>query len=106
MRIAFAVLPLLALSTPALAAQFDDRAAVARAKPQELIVDGSLPAAAVSAMLTPVDAFYGSWNNGSQTLLDQAISRTSSITRCHLVGHRDLAGRPLRAGRSWLPYPT
>lgn len=59
MRIAPALLSLLAFSTPALAAQVDDRAAVALAKPQDLIVDASLPAATVTAMLTPVDAFYG-----------------------------------------------
>lgn len=73
MRIAPALLSLLAFSTPALTAQVDDRAAVALAEPQELIVDQSLPAASVSALLTPVDAFYGFWNNGSQALLDQAI---------------------------------
>ena len=74
MRPFLAALSLLALSAPAFAAQVDDRAAVALARPQDLIVDGSLPVAAVAAMLKPVDAFYGFWNNGSQTLFDQAIA--------------------------------
>lgn len=65
---------LLLATTPALAAPIDDRAAVAIARPQELIVDHSLSPATVAALLKPVDAFYGFWNNGSQTLLDQAIS--------------------------------
>ncbi|PYE93012.1 putative ester cyclase [Rhizobium sp. PP-F2F-G38] len=52
----------------------DDRAAVAIAKLQELIVDKSLPSTSVAAMLKPVDAFYGFWNNGSPALLDAALS--------------------------------
>ena len=66
---------LLTLSLPTFAAQVDDRAAVALAQPQELIVDKSLSAATVAALLKPVDAFYGFWNNGSQALFDQAVSR-------------------------------
>lgn len=68
-----AALALLASSTPAFAAQVDDAAAIALARPREAIVDKSLPEATVTAMLRPVDAFYGFWNNGSQALLDQAI---------------------------------
>ncbi|MCJ2135115.1 ester cyclase [Methylobacterium sp. J-026] len=77
----------IAPSTPAHAAQVDDRAAVALAKSQELIVDESLPAATVSAMLTPVDAFYGFWNSGSQTLLDQALGP-------NFTDHTPPPGRP------------
>lgn len=65
----------LAAASPAFAAQVDDRAAMAIAKPQELIVAKDLPAATVAAMLKPVDAFYGFWNNGSGVLFDAAVSR-------------------------------
>lgn len=67
-------LALLLASTPVLAAQVDDRVAVAIAKPRVEIVDRSLPPRTVAAMLRPVDAFYGFWNNGSQALLDQAVA--------------------------------
>jgi len=73
MRLPLALVTL-ALALPAAAAQVDDPAALALAKPQELIVDRSLAPATVAALLKPVDAFYGFWNNGSQRLLDQAIS--------------------------------
>jgi predicted ester cyclase len=101
MRIAPAVLSLLALSTPALAAQVDDRVAVALAKPQELIVDESLPAATVSALLTPVDAFYGFWNNGSQTLLDQAIG-PNFTDHTPPPGRLSGPGGPATAGKAFL----
>ncbi len=65
---------LLLMAGPAGAAPVDDQAAIAIARPQVLIVDQSLPPAAVAALLAPVDAFYGFWNNGSQALLDRAIS--------------------------------
>jgi predicted ester cyclase len=74
MRFIIAALSVLALSTSALSAQVDDLAAMASARPKELVVDKSLSAAKVAAMLKPVDAFYGFWNNGSQVLLDQAIA--------------------------------
>lgn len=67
---------LLIAATPALAAPVDDPAAIAIAKPQLLIVDGSLTPAQVAALLKPVDAFYGFWNNASQQLLDAAIAPT------------------------------
>lgn len=71
---AFLTIAALAAATPAFAAQVDDKAAMAIAKPQELIVAKDLPAATVAAMLKPVDAFYGFWNNGSPTLLKAALS--------------------------------
>lgn len=76
MRFTVLAFSLLALPAPVLAAQVDDRAAIALSEPQELIADKSLPAATVAAMLKPVDAFYGFWNNGSQALLDQAVAPT------------------------------
>ncbi len=83
----FVTLAAIAATSPALAAQVDDRAAIAIAKPQELVVAKGLPAASVSAMLRPVDAFYGFWNNGSRTLLDAAISP-------RFVDHTLPKGRP------------
>lgn len=74
MNILLATAVTLAIALPASAAPVDDRAAVEIGKPQELIVDSSLTAASIEAILKPVDAFYGFWNNGSQTLLDAAIS--------------------------------
>jgi predicted ester cyclase len=74
MNILLATAAVLAIAMPASAAQVDDPAAVAIGKPQELIIDSSLSQASVEAILRPVDAFYGFWNNGSQTLLDAAIS--------------------------------
>lgn len=74
MRMILATVAALAFTVPASAAQEDDHAAVAIAKPQELMVDKSLPSASVAAMLKPVDAFYGFWNNGSHALLDAALS--------------------------------
>lgn len=86
MRTLFAIA--LALAAPScFAAQVDDRAAVAIAKPQELIVDKSLPPASVDALLTPVDAFYGFWNNGSAQLLSRALSPS-------FIDHTLPPGRP------------
>ncbi len=86
MRTLFAIA--LALAAPScFAAQVDDRAAVAIAKPQELIVDKSLPSASVDALLTPVDAFYGFWNNGSAQLLSRALSPS-------FIDHTLPPGRP------------
>jgi predicted ester cyclase len=76
MRLLLTLATLAALTgaSPTLAAQIDDRGAIAIARPQKLIVDKGLPAATVTAMLKPVGAFYGFWNNGSQKLLDTSIS--------------------------------
>lgn len=83
-------LPIAALlfaATPTLAAQVDDRTAMAIARPQTLIVDHSLPPATVTSMLRAVDAFYGFWNNGSLRLLDQSISP-------RFIDHELPPGRP------------
>lgn len=74
MRIFITALALVALTGTASAAQVDDRTAVAIARPQELIVDKSLAPADVTAMLKPVEAFYGFWNNGSPSLLNEALA--------------------------------
>ncbi|MDQ0010461.1 putative ester cyclase [Luteibacter jiangsuensis] len=86
MRTLFAIA--LALAAPScFAAQVDDRAAVAIAKPQELVVDESLPSTSVDALLAPVDAFYGFWNNGSAQLLSKALSPS-------FIDHTLPPGRP------------
>jgi predicted ester cyclase len=56
------------------AAQVDDATALAMAKPREMIVAPNLTLAERTALLTPVEAFYGFWENGSQALLDKALS--------------------------------
>ncbi|MGF6712347.1 putative ester cyclase [Luteibacter sp. W1I16] len=78
----------LALAAPScFAAQVDDRMAVVIAKPQELIVDKSLSSTSVDALLAPVEAFYGFWNNGSAQLLSRALSPS-------FVDHTLPPGRP------------
>lgn len=86
MRI-FITLAALLAATPTLAAQVDDKAAIAIATPKETVVDHSLPRATVAAMLKPVEAFYGFWNNGSVVLLGQALSP-------HFVDHTLPPNRP------------
>jgi predicted ester cyclase len=78
----------LALVAPAAhAAKVDDATAVAMAKPQEMIVSGDIKAAARTALLKPVDAFYGFWINGSPELLNAALSP-------NFVDHTLPPGRP------------
>ncbi|WP_448098220.1 ester cyclase [Luteibacter yeojuensis] len=86
MRALFAIALAVAASS-CFAAQVDDRVAVAISKPQELIVDKSLPSTSVDALLAPVDAFYGFWNNGSAQLLSQALSPS-------FIDHTLPPGRP------------
>jgi predicted ester cyclase len=74
-------------TTASFAAQVDDATAVAMAKPHELVVAGDLSPAQRAALLSPVDAFYGFWNNGSAALLQKALSRD-------FVDHTLPAGRP------------
>ncbi len=59
MRIPALLALALAASTAAETAQVDDAAAVALAKPKELIVAGDIGPAAKARLLEPVDAFYG-----------------------------------------------
>ena len=74
MRHLIPLLAALAIVTPAAAAQVDDAAAVAIARPHELIVAPSVSPAQRAQILKPIDAFYGFWNNGSGVLLHQALS--------------------------------
>ncbi len=74
-RVASAALLAAVLSPGAFAAQGDDDAtAVARAKPQELIVAGDITPTQRAAILEPIQALYGFWNNGSPALLQKALS--------------------------------
>jgi predicted ester cyclase len=52
----------------------DDATAIARARPQELIVASDVTPAQRAAILAPIQALYGFWNNGSPELLKQALS--------------------------------
>ncbi len=61
-------------SACALGAPVDDRSAVALAAPQATFGAESLDQAQRAALLAPVDAFYGFWNNGSAALLARALS--------------------------------
>jgi predicted ester cyclase len=65
---------MLLFSVSASAAQVDDAHAIALAKPQELIVSGNVTSGRREALLKPIDAFYGFWNNGSEILLKEALS--------------------------------
>jgi predicted ester cyclase len=69
------------------AASVDDATALAMAKPQEVIVAGDITPAERTSLLTPVEAFYGFWENGSQPLLDKALSP-------RFVDHTLPPGRP------------
>lgn len=74
-------------ATPSLAAQVDDATAVFIAKPQELIVSKDIGKKQLAALLAPINAFYGFWNNGSATLLDEGLSK-------NFVDHTLPPGRP------------
>lgn len=63
----------LAVTAAGRAAEIDDDAAVARAKPLEQIIAPDLAAERRAELLKPVEAFYGFWNNGSARLLAAAI---------------------------------
>ena len=61
-------------TSPTYAAEVSDSEALAISRPQELIVASDIDPARRAALLTPVNAFYGFWVNGSARLLQQAIS--------------------------------
>lgn len=86
MRLVASLIVMLA-ATPAYSAGVDDDTAVAIAKSRVEIMDRSLPPATVAALLKPVDAFYGFWNNGSQALLNQAVAP-------NFIDHALPPGRP------------
>jgi predicted ester cyclase len=87
MRLAVVVLSMAMLPTIALDAPVDDAGALDRTRPQYQIVAGNIPAARLAALLKPVDAFYGFWENGSPTLLARAIG-------ADFVDHTLPPGRP------------
>jgi predicted ester cyclase len=87
MRLLFITAVIVAIATPALAANVDDAEAIALAKSQELVVAPDLSPAARNALLKPVDAFYGFWENGSAALLADALSP-------EFVDHTLPPGRP------------
>ncbi len=62
------------LVVSAQAAEIGDKEAVARARPAELVVASDLPAGRRDAVLKPVEALYGFWNNGSPALLAAALA--------------------------------
>jgi predicted ester cyclase len=64
-----------------------DIAAVALARPRELIVAENISPSRRDALLKPVDAFYGFWTNGSPRLLAVALSP-------QFVDHTLPPGRP------------
>jgi predicted ester cyclase len=69
------------------AAPIDDAAARRLARPQELIIAAGMTPVSRKALLDPVDAFYGFWENGSPALLARAISP-------HFIDHTLPPGRP------------
>lgn len=88
MRIAlFTTAALMVAVLPVSAASVDDATAIRMAKPEILIVSGDLDATERAQILKPVDAFYGFWINGSQTLLDAALAP-------NFVDHTLPPGRP------------
>jgi predicted ester cyclase len=87
MRLLSIIALTLAIAGPAQAATVADAEAVAMAKPQELIVAADMSPAARAALMKPVDAFYGFWENGSATLLAEALSPD-------FVDHTLPSGRP------------
>jgi predicted ester cyclase len=72
------VIALLAFGLPdaVLAAQVDDAEAIALATPRELIVSEDITPPKLQEILRPVEAFYGFWNNGSDTLLSAALGKS------------------------------
>jgi predicted ester cyclase len=87
MRHRIAAVLVFAATAPATAAQVDDATALALARPQELIVAANITSSRRTALLKPVDAFYGFWTNGSARLLALALSP-------RFVDHTLPAGRP------------
>jgi predicted ester cyclase len=73
MRFLGALLMLAMVPGGVLAAPVDDSAALAMTRPHEQIVASDIPRAHLTALLKPVDAFYGFWVNGSPALLARAI---------------------------------
>ena len=81
------LLTLAMLPAGVLAAPVGDSAALAITRPDQQIVASDIPRAHLTALLEPVDAFYGFWVNGSPTLLARAIG-------ADFVDHTLPHGRP------------
>jgi predicted ester cyclase len=81
------LLTLAVLPAGILAAPVGDSAALAMTRPHEQIVTSDIPPAHLTALLEPVNAFYGFWVNGSSTLLARAIG-------ADFVDHTLPQGRP------------
>jgi len=86
LRLLFAAAVVL-MAPLASAAQVDDDVAVKIATPRETIAAGDLDSVKLAELKVAADAFYGFWNNGSQDLLDKAISKD-------FVDHTLPSGRP------------
>jgi predicted ester cyclase len=69
------------------AAQVDDNTAIQIAQPRETVFERGADRKLFAESATAADKFYGFWNNGSQSLLDAAISKD-------FVDHTLPAGRP------------
>lgn len=78
---------MLCAAAPLAAAPVTDTEALRLSRPQEVIVASGLPPQQAAAMLKPVEAFYGFWQNGSPALLAQALSP-------RFVDHTLPPGRP------------
>ena len=74
-------------SATALSGSVGDAEALALTRPQEQIVPKGIDPARLTALLEPVEAFYGFWVNGSITLLSRAIG-------ADFVDHTLPPGRP------------
>lgn len=64
----------LATAPPAAAEAVTDAQALKATAPRELIVERSAPPAQLRAVLKPVNALYGFWDNGSPGLLHEALA--------------------------------
>ncbi|WP_245515507.1 ester cyclase [Rhizobium deserti] len=88
MRNALLSVSLFLMSVPSAgAAQVDDNTAIQIAQPRETIFERGADRKLFAESATAADNFYGFWNNGSQSLLDAAISK-------EFVDHTLPAGRP------------
>ena len=69
-----AVMSMMLCAGSATAAQVDDAAAIKLAQPQELVAPLDPSQGQRSALIEPVDAFYGFWNNGSARLFAASVA--------------------------------
>lgn len=86
-RIGISLFAAVALASPAIAQTLDDKAAIAATQPLELVVSAHTSESELLALLRPVNAFYGFWQNRSPALLAEA-------TGPDFIDHTLPAGRP------------